>query len=153
MTEKITGGLADFAADDVARAGGKGANLGELVRHGFSVPPGVVLTTSAYAALLADTGLGRRLDRLLESGSDGSTIRDEFARTAMPERIRAEISAAYASLGAGPVAVRSSGTAEDLAGAAFAGQHDTYLNVLGEDAVLAAVTDCWASLWTDRAMA
>ncbi len=153
MTEKITGGLADFAADDVARAGGKGANLGELVRHGFPVPPGVVLTTSAYAALLADTGLGRRLDRLLESGSDGSTIRDEFARTAMPERIRAEISAAYASLGAGPVAVRSSGTAEDLAGAAFAGQHDTYLNVLGEDAVLAAVTDCWASLWTDRAMA
>ena len=55
MTEKMTGPLADFAAEDVARAGGKGANLGELVRHGFPVPPGVVLTTSAYAALLADT--------------------------------------------------------------------------------------------------
>ena len=67
--------------------------------------------------------------------------------------MRQEIGAAYAELGGGAVAVRSSATAEDLPGAAFAGQQDTYLNVLGEDAVVQAVADCWASLWTDRAVA
>jgi pyruvate,water dikinase len=153
MTEKITGALADFGAEDVPQAGGKGANLGELVRHGFPVPPGVVLPTSAYEAVLAETGLGRTLEQLSESGSDGSRIRDLFANIALPERIRADIAAAYTSLGGGPVAVRSSATAEDQAGAAFAGQHDTFLNVIGEQAVLAAVTDCWASLWTERAIA
>lgn len=66
----------------------------------------------------------------------------------MPEDLRTEIAGAYASLGGGAVAVRSSATAEDLPGAAFAGQQETFLNVVGEDAVLAAVADCWASLWT-----
>ncbi|WP_211880648.1 PEP/pyruvate-binding domain-containing protein [Pseudarthrobacter albicanus] len=153
MTEKTTGTLADFGADDLDTAGGKGANLGELVRHGFPVPAGFILTTRAYAALLAETGLGDRLSRQLEAGAVGAQIRELFSDTPVPEKIRADIAAAYAALGGGAVAVRSSATAEDLPGAAFAGQQDTYLNVAGEQAVLRAVADCWASLWTDRAIA
>jgi phosphohistidine swiveling domain-containing protein len=153
VTEKTTGTLADFGAGDLASAGGKGANLGELVRHGFPVPSGFVVSTGAYAALLAETTLGAELARLLESEAPGARIRTLFVEAAMPGRVSADIAAAYASLGSGPVAVRSSATAEDLPGAAFAGQQDTYLNVVGEQSVLRAVVDCWASLWTDRAIA
>jgi pyruvate,water dikinase len=136
----------------VALAGGKGANLGELVRAGFPVPPGFVVTTAAYAAMLEDTGLGATLAGLLETGAEGSRIREAFAATPMPESLRDAITAAYRQSGGGPVAVRSSATAEDLPGAAFAGQQDTFLNIVGEDALLRSVKDCWASLWTDRAI-
>ena len=71
----------------------------------------------------------------------------------VPEDLRLEIADAYRELGGGPVAVRSSATAEDLAGAAFAGQHETFLQVIGEAALVDAVRECWASLWTDRAVA
>lgn len=84
---------------------------------------------------------------------DGEAIRTLFAGTSMPEALRTDIAGAYAALGGGSVAVRSSATAEDLPGAAFAGQQDTFLNVDGEEAVVRAVRDCWASLWTDRAIA
>ncbi|NKX56716.1 PEP/pyruvate-binding domain-containing protein [Arthrobacter mobilis] len=150
---KITGTLAEFGAADLPLAGGKGANLGELVRAGFPVPDGFIITTAAYRALLAATPLGLRLEQALAAGADGTRIRALFSEAAMPEDIRARIAAAYARLGGGPVAVRSSATAEDLPGAAFAGQQDTYLDVAGEDAVLDAVARCWASLWTDRAIA
>ncbi|MGX9899371.1 PEP/pyruvate-binding domain-containing protein [Arthrobacter sp. SA17] len=158
MTEKKTVGvLADFGADDLSLAGGKGANLGELMRQGFPVPTGFVVTTAAYAALLAESGLGARLDSLLVTSNDGdhasgAQIRDLFTQAEIPDAVRSEIVAAYATMGGGPVAVRSSATAEDLPGAAFAGQQDTYLNVVGEEALLQAVLDCWASLWTDRAI-
>lgn len=158
MTEKKPiGVLADFGADDLALAGGKGANLGELVRQGFPVPAGFVVTTDAYTALLADSGVGARLDQLLVTSNDadqapGAQIRDLFSHAKIPAVLRSEIASAYAAMGGGPVAVRSSATAEDLPGAAFAGQQDTYLNVVGEDALLQAVLDCWASLWTDRAI-
>jgi phosphohistidine swiveling domain-containing protein len=160
MTQKTTGILADFGAEDLALAGGKGANLGELVRHGFPVPAGFVVTTAAYATVLAATGLGAELDSMLdglnEAEAAGASIRTLFKETVseakIPEGIRSEIAAAYTAMGGVPVAVRSSATAEDLPGAAFAGQQDTYLNVVGEDAVLRAVVDCWASLWTDRAI-
>jgi phosphohistidine swiveling domain-containing protein len=152
MTEKFTGTLADFGAADLAAAGGKGANLGELVRQGFPVPPGFLVTTACYAALLAETGLGADLDRLLETENAGAAIRALFTEAHIPARLSADIAAAYAALGGGPVAVRSSATAEDLPGAAFAGQQDTFLNVLGEQAVIRAVVECWASLWTDRAI-
>ncbi|MBT2531007.1 hypothetical protein J7E83_02490 [Arthrobacter sp. ISL-48] len=153
MKEKTTGALADFGASDLASAGGKGANLGELVRGGLPVPAGFVVTTGAYAAMLEESGLAAELARLLEAGAAGAMIRALFTAAALPEHICADIAAAYAALGSGPVAVRSSATAEDLPGAAFAGQQDTYLNVVGEAAVLGAVVDCWASLWTDRAIA
>lgn len=166
MTEKTTAPLADFSAGDMAAAGGKGAALGELVRQGFPVPPGFIVTTGAYLSFLAETRVGAALEGILrvdpgegpdvgtaEGESRGAAIRALFAGTELPRHLRQEIGAAYAELGGGPVAVRSSATAEDLPGAAFAGQQDTYLNVLGEDAVVQAVADCWASLWTDRAIA
>lgn len=158
MTEKKTVRvLADFGADDLLLAGGKGANLGELIRQGFAVPTGFVVTTAAYAALLAESGVGAELERLLATFNDasqapGAQIRDLFTHAEIPDAVRTEIAAAYAAMGGGPVAVRSSATAEDLPGAAFAGQQDTYLNVVGEEALLQAVLDCWASLWTDRAI-
>lgn len=166
MTEKTTAPLADFGSGDIAAAGGKGAALGELVRQGFPVPPGFIITTGAYLSFLAETRVGAALEGLLrvdsgdgpdvgraEGESPGAAIRALFAGTEVPGRLRQEIGAAYADLGGGAVAVRSSATAEDLPGAAFAGQQDTYLNVQGEDAVVKAVADCWASLWTDRAVA
>ncbi|MFE4541271.1 PEP/pyruvate-binding domain-containing protein [Arthrobacter sp. NPDC056727] len=153
MTRRTVGPLGDFGSADLAAAGGKGAALGELVRQGFPVPPGFIITTDAYRMLLAGTGLGAALDGSDQNTDDGGTRRALFASFDMPTGLRAEIADAYAALGGGAVAVRSSATAEDLPGAAFAGQQDTYLNVLGEEAVAKAVADCWASLWTDRAIA
>ncbi|MDQ3936803.1 MAG: phosphoenolpyruvate synthase, partial [Actinomycetota bacterium] len=117
--------LDDLSAADVAVAGGKGANLGELVRAGMPVPRGFVVTTEARA------------------DSAGGTVPDEVA---------AAVVSAYAELGSPPVAVRSSATAEDSPEASFAGLHETYLDVRGTDGVLDAVARCWASLDTDRAV-
>jgi len=144
--------LTAIGRDDLALAGGKGANLGELVAAGLPVPGGFVVTTAAYAELVDRCGLAERIPRLLDAG-DGAAIRAAFAAAEIPAATAAAITAAYRELGGGPVAVRSSATAEDLPGAAFAGQQDTYLNVTGEAAVLDAVRRCWGSLWTDRAIA
>ncbi|MEV4564226.1 PEP/pyruvate-binding domain-containing protein [Nonomuraea sp. NPDC049419] len=133
---KLVAPLNAFGRADLAMAGGKGANLGELVRHGLPVPDGFVITTHAY--------------ELVARGRD---TREHFATVEPPDELREAITDAYARLGGGPVAVRSSATAEDLPGAAFAGQQDTFLNVAGEQALLDAVRRCWASLWTDRAVA
>ena len=122
----------------IPSAGGKGANLGELIRAGFAVPAGFVVTTDAYRSAVA--GLAHPTS-------------EAIASLAIPDDVRKEVQAAYAQLGGGPVAVRSSATAEDLPGAAFAGQQDTFLNVVGADAVVDAVRGCWASLWTERAVA
>ena len=154
--------LADLGRGDIDRAGGKGANLGELVRAGFPVPPGFVVTTNAYAAFVDANGLGPAILELagrpapdpaaLEATA--AEIRRRFVAGTIPEPLGREIVRAYDGLGAGrAVAVRSSATAEDLAEASFAGQQDTYLNVRGPEALLAAVRSCWASLWTGRAMA
>jgi rifampicin phosphotransferase len=130
----------------LATVGGKAANLGELTRAGLPVPPGFCVTTLAYRQVAA----GSALDRV--------TDRPELARQAlldaeMPAPVADAVRAKYAELGENvPVAVRSSATAEDLPFASFAGQQDTYLNVVGADAVLDAVRRCWASLWTDRAV-
>ena len=141
--------LRAVGADDGAIAGGKGANLGELVRAGFPVPEGFVVTTAAYAEVVSTLGL------LGDDASAADTValRDRLETAAVPDDLRALIDGAYAELGRGPVAVRSSATAEDLPGAAFAGQQDTFLGITGSDAVLDAVRRCWASLWTDRAVA
>ncbi|NUS05967.1 MAG: phosphoenolpyruvate synthase, partial [Nonomuraea sp.] len=127
---KLVAPLPAFGRADLALAGGKAANLGELVRNAFPVPGGFVVTTHAY-----------------ELVADGHDTRE------MPDELRRAITGAYADLGGGAVAVRSSATAEDLPGAAFAGQQDTYLNVVGEDALIDVVRRCWASLWTERAVA
>ncbi|MDF2976358.1 MAG: pyruvate phosphate dikinase PEP/pyruvate-binding [Actinomycetospora sp.] len=140
--------FAQVSAADVALAGGKGANLGELVRAGLPVPPGVVLTTDAYAAFVAAAGLD--VPALAARGAEA--VQAAFRAAPVPGAVAAEIRAVYADLGAPPVAVRSSATAEDLADASFAGQQETMLDVRGEDALLDAVVRCWASLWSARAI-
>lgn len=142
--------LGAFGRFDLASAGGKGANLGELIRAGLPVPDGFIVTTDAYAEMVKTSGV--TIDEH-PTDDDGGPIRARFKATEIPGPIAAPVARAYTELGGGPVAIRSSATAEDLPGAAFAGQQDTYLNVLGESAVLAAVRSCWASLWTDRAIA
>ena len=147
--------LTDVGRGDLALAGGKGANLGELTGAGFPVPPGVVLTTDAYRAYVSTTGIGERILAALadtERPDDpASRIRALFT-AAIPDEVAGELLAARKELGPS-VAVRSSATAEDLDDASFAGQQDTFLDVRGDDALLAAVRHCWASLWTARAIA
>ncbi|HEX5750386.1 MAG TPA: phosphoenolpyruvate synthase [Archangium sp.] len=144
-------------------AGGKGANLGELSGiKGIQVPAGFCVTTEAYQAMTRDNqGLARLLDELTHLKAEererisgiGAKIRLAIERAPIPEGIAEEIAGALAKLGEqGAFAVRSSATAEDLPTASFAGQQDTYLNIIGEKAILAHVSKCWASLFTDRAI-
>src|SRR5215203_514127 len=150
--QRLIARISAVRRDDVELAGGKGANLGELMGAGFPVPDGFIVSTEAYATVVEEAGLAPVIDAGLAGGDDGATIRAAFERVRIPDGLSAPILAAYADLGGGPVAVRSSATAEDRAGAAFAGQQDTYLNVIGDAAVLDAVRRCWGSLWTERAM-
>ncbi len=145
--------LQDLDAEQLDVAGGKGANLARLLLLGFPVPQGFVVTTVAYRAFLAAAGLSSRAE---PTATAVETLHDAILRAPMPDDLSATILAAYRRLdsaGAIRVAVRSSGTAEDLATVSFAGQHDTFLNVTGADALLDAVRACWASLWTPRAAA
>ncbi len=144
------GPLAEFGAADIAAVGGKAANLGELMRAGLPVPPGFVVTTDAYAQVARLAGLP---ELFADGSAEPEALREAIRSVGMPADIGEAITAAYRRLGAEvPVAVRSSATAEDLPGAAFAGQQDTYLNVVGAEAVLDAVGRCWPSLFTDRAV-
>jgi pyruvate,water dikinase len=148
---------------DVAFAGGKGANLGELTAAGMPVPPGFVVGAPAYAAFCEQTGLRERLDEVLHDldVADTAALEDAAARaqaavveTPAPDWLTAAVQDAYAQLTGdardAPVAVRSSATAEDTASASFAGMNETYLNVRGAAAVLEAVRRCWASLFGAR---
>ncbi|MFC7744433.1 PEP/pyruvate-binding domain-containing protein [Nocardiopsis composta] len=152
--------LGEFGLDDLEAVGGKAANLGELIRGGFPVPGGFAVTTAAYARVAAHNGIDalvrERLGDLADEGAAAAAaagIRARFEAAEIPADLRDDVASAYAALGGGPVAVRSSATAEDLPGAAFAGQQDTYLNVIGAHDLLDAVRRCWGSLWTDRAVA
>jgi rifampicin phosphotransferase len=171
MTETMTERVPLVMGLDDARAvtgvvGGKGASLARLARAGFRVPPGFQVTTSAYLDFIDRGELrGSVLAAVsaAESAGDGpgtaafdaaaARIRELFAGQPLPAPAAAAIAGAYAALGDdAPVAVRSSATVEDLPGMSAAGQHDTYLNVRGEAAVLDAVKRCWASLWSARAI-
>ena len=136
--------LDQVAAADVDAAGGKGANLGEAAAAGLPVPDGFVLTTAAYALAAAAAGVDPR---------DPPVAAERLRAAPVPDAVAAAVLPAYAALGGGLVAVRSSATAEDLPGASFAGQQDTFLDVAGEEALLDAVRGCWASLWNERAVA
>lgn len=140
--------LASVRATDLPTAGGKGANLGELIAAGLPVPPGFVVTTEAYRVHAAHADLNP-----VRAAADPAGARALLTGTRLDASARHAIAAALAELGpeGTRVAVRSSATAEDLPGAAFAGQQDTFLDVSGTEAVLDAVRRCWASLWTDRA--
>lgn len=151
--------FADPQATDLSAVGGKGANLGRLTQAGFVVPPGFVVGTAAYEAHIK--GLNDRISAVLSKvnyddpealEASVSEIRSWITAAAMPGAVADEIARAYGKLGGDTyVAVRSSGTAEDLTGASFAGLHDTYLDIRGRDQVSDAVKRCWASLWTARA--
>jgi pyruvate,water dikinase len=158
----------DCRRDAVPLVGGKCASLGELINAGVRVPPGFALTTEGYRRFMADSGIAREL-RVLLAGADAQ---DLAALESISERIRGLVEAqpfaveiedlvaeCYRKLSlractpAVPVAVRSSATAEDLAGASFAGQQDTYLWVRGVDEVLHHMRRCISSLYTARAIA
>jgi pyruvate,water dikinase len=152
----------ELTRNDVPLAGGKGANLGDMVRASLPVPPGFVITAPAYRLLVESAGLVDKIDDLLldldrslcdELQAVEPQIRDLFVDVPIPPDLQRSILEHYRKLGADvPVAVRSSATAEDLAGASFAGQQDTLLNVMGEDALLQAVRRCWSSLFTAQAI-
>lgn len=143
-------GLAEIDESMLDLVGGKALNLGVLIRAGFPVPGGFCVTTEAYAAVVRPSWdpTGE-----LDPSALGA-VRTLIAALPLPPDLATEILAAYHQLGpAAPVAIRSSATAEDLPGASFAGQQDTELHVVGDEAVLRAVRRCWASLWNDRAVA
>lgn len=157
--------VADFSELRLADApeyGGKSANLGEMTGAGFPVPPGFSVGQSAYLAAMDAAGVRARLydgrvaaKEVSEADlmSLAAELRDAVAGAEMPARLREDIVAHYRSLGPDvPVAVRSSAPAEDAGDTSFAGIHESYTDVVGEDAVLDAVRDCWCSLWTPRAM-
>lgn len=141
---------------DLDQAGGKGANLGELISAGLPVPDGFVLTTAGYTQFVEDNALQPRIDELLATGDPeaaSAQLSTLFRAGELDPALRSALIGAYRRMGAEPaVAVRSSATTEDLADASFAGQQETFLNVRGESALLAAVRDCWASLWSPRAI-
>lgn len=168
MNELYTLPFDSIGSADHARVGGKCASLGEMTQAGVAVPPGFAVTTDAYAAMLDHHGLKAEIERHL-TGADPDDF-DKIDRAAQAIRIRIRshklpgdvevaVREAYAEICAEagvadmPVAVRSSATAEDLPDASFAGQQDTYLWVKGADAVVGKVRDCWASLYTTRAVA
>ncbi|MGQ0432164.1 MAG: phosphoenolpyruvate synthase [Microthrixaceae bacterium] len=154
-----------ISKEDMASAGGKGANLGELTRAGLPVPPGFVITAAAFLAAMEDAGLRSELRAEFDAGrsnaddtvalADASDrLKSLVAKAGVPAGLGREISAAYELLGEDvPVAVRSSATAEDAAGTSFAGMHSSFANVVGATAVLDRVIDCWASLYGERVIA
>ena len=159
--EQLVLALDLVGAGQLPDVGGKAANLGELLRAGLPVPAGFCLTTQAYRRATAPAGLGVVHAGLAATAPDdlpglarlAAAARSLVLAADIPADIAGAVRDAYTALGTDtPVAVRSSATAEDLPFASFAGQQDTFLNVVGADAVLAAVRQCWASLWTDRAV-
>ncbi len=153
--------LDEIRADDLESVGGKGASLGELTNAGLPVPPGFVVTAGTYRTFIEDTGIDEELFEAVDVDADDSKALAEAAEhandlileTEMPDDLREEILDAYRNLGEGDsfVAVRSSATAEDLPDASFAGQQETFLNIR-EDELLDKVRECWASLFTQRAI-
>lgn len=155
--------FSEVTSKDGDVAGGKGANLGELVHAGFPVPPGFVVTAAAYTAVRDEAGIGDRIAMALdqldyqddETLDDATAkIRDAIVTAEVPRWLTDAIDHAYRALGDDgdpvPVAVRSSATAEDTASASFAGMNESFLNVTGSEAVIDAVRRCWASLFGSR---
>ncbi|MDP3994527.1 MAG: phosphoenolpyruvate synthase, partial [bacterium] len=154
----------DINKHDLSSVGGKGANLGEMVSFEISVPPGFVVTTDAYFYFLEHNKLRPKLEEILEKiekdrpesftrASD--LITKLILKAKMPQDLAIQIMKAYLDLGypsQSLVAVRSSATAEDLPGASFAGQQETFLNVKGEANVVKKVQECWSSLFSARAI-
>lgn len=162
MGTSFTLNFKEIGSDSHALVGGKCASLGDMIQAGVAVPPGFAVTTDAYDAVLTANNLLKEINKPL-SGVDMNDLKaveaaaEEIAcairNAQIPEAVSNVILRDYRALGTDvPVAVRSSATAEDLPDASFAGQQDTYLWVVGEDEMLEKVRDCWASLYTSRAI-
>lgn len=155
--------LADGEALSREVVGGKGASLGSLSHAGMTVPPAFTIATHAYDAYVEANGLRADIVRIAERfdygdlnrlGAAAAEVRRLIVDSVLPPDVDRAIRDAYRGLGADvQVAVRSSGTAEDLEDASFAGLHDTFLHVISEDDVVRAVIDCWASLWNTQCVA
>ena len=142
-------------------AGGKGMNLVRLTLAGFPVPLGFIVSTSAYREYVYLNHLAEKIALVLANlpadnpdalESASQAIRNAFSQGMMPENLAREIVDAYHTMHEEAVAIRSSATAEDLPNLSFAGQQDTYLNIIGKEALLQSVINCWSSLWTARAI-
>ncbi|HAE44804.1 MAG TPA: phosphoenolpyruvate synthase, partial [Lachnospiraceae bacterium] len=142
-------------------AGGKGASLCRMYRAGLNVPEGFIVRAETFTKFMTGTGLRDKILSMIEEIDFQKTselidkskeIRDLIVETEMPEDIASELKEYYAEFHNGPVAVRSSGTAEDLDDASFAGQQETFLFVIGEEDLIRFVKECWASLYNDRAI-
>ncbi len=164
MTDKLILWLEDIQREERPQVGGKAANLGDMAR-GLTVPPGFCLTSMAYRQHTGDEHTRKQINEALTNldtdnmeavNNASSSIAGIITALPMPEEVVQAVTTAYNKLVDGrngvKVAVRSSATAEDLAEASFAGQQETYLNIAGLQATLAAVKKCWASLWTPRAI-
>jgi phosphohistidine swiveling domain-containing protein len=157
---KVVIGFDQLSSNDVAIAGGKGASLGEMLQAGFSVPEGFVITVDAFEDFLEKTNLSVEINAALDSvdhkkmhtvESASEKIQALILNAAIPEDTAHETRSFFKELNADYVAVRSSATAEDSSGAAWAGQLDSFLNTT-EDTLLENVKKCWASLFTPRAI-
>ncbi|MBR0271093.1 MAG: phosphoenolpyruvate synthase [Methanobrevibacter sp.] len=157
----------DLNKSDIAIAGGKGANLGELTQAGIPVPPGFVVTAETYQKFMEDTGINDKVLDILDKIDINDTkalqaaaeeIKSIIVETPIPDDMIMFIKEAYNQLcqrvgeDDTDVAIRSSATAEDLPEASFAGQQDTFLHVSGDEEVIEYVRKCWASLFEARAI-
>jgi len=152
--------LSEIRSGDLGSVGGKAASLGELTNAGLPVPSAFVVTTDTYRDFIETTGLQDELQSAVEIDPEDAAALAEaheqatelILETPMPDELRAEAVAAYDEFGDDPfVAVRSSASAEDLPDASFAGQQETFLNV-DRDGLLDCIKQCWASLFTQRAI-
>ena len=153
--------FSEVTKEDIPLVGGKGANLGEMTKARIPVPPGFIVTANAYYDFLQKSRITDKIRNLLKPLDYNNSkqlqqiadqIKQVILNAAMPAELAKEIQQAYIKMGGGLVAVRSSATAEDLPEASFAGQQSTFLNVNGEKEVVAAVQQCWASLFNPRAI-
>ncbi len=170
-TEKFTMKLIEASIGDIDQVGGKNASLGEMLQQltpqGVAIPDGFILTSYSYYKFINDNELDQKIRNILEGadvenlevlGECGSKIRKLIQEGVFSDKMEAEILQAYERLIGEKrmndfgVAVRSSATAEDLPDASFAGQQDTYLNIRGKQNLLLAIKNCFASLFTDRAI-
>src|SRR5215469_4091602 len=149
--------LSDPAATHVAESGGKGASLARLVQAGFTVPSGFVIRARTYRDFTANcASLASHVARLPANNANALAVksrelRDELAAIVLPAALPEEVRKALKAYPAGQsFSVRSSSTLEDLALAAFAGQHETFLNCIGEARILDAIKNCYLSLFSDR---
>lgn len=159
--KKLVVWFSEVGRTDIPLVGGKGANLGEMTKAGLPVPQGFIVTADAYFAFIKD----HKLDQFIEKETKNLDPEDSkklniiaeqlqkaMKENELPKALQQQIEKAYEEMHEGPVAVRSSATAEDLPDASFAGQQATFLNIEGKKQLIKAIRECWASLFGARAI-